>query len=257
MILLLGGTSESGPAAQALLHTGHHVLVSTATDMPASLPDHERLRRRTGRLGTEEMIDLVSRRNVRLIVDVTHPYAAEATRTALSAAAAAAIPCLRLVREASIEPAPDVTFAPTHADAARAACRLGRPVLLTIGSRNLDPYVREADRSGIDLFARILPTDDAQQAACRADIPANHRIAARGPFSVEQNRAHLRRHHIGVLVTKDSGPPGGTPQKLRAAREEGCRIIALRRPPEASRNACTDVAQLSRRAEHLLTQEHT
>jgi precorrin-6A/cobalt-precorrin-6A reductase len=41
---------------------------------------------------------------------------------------------------------------------------------------------------------------------------------------------HIRQHHIGVLVTKDSGKAGGVPDKLLAAQMEQCLVIAVRRP---------------------------
>ncbi len=252
MILLLGGTSESGPVARMLLGMGHRVLVSTLTDLSLSLPEHERLERRAGRLGPEAMAALVRRGDVRLIVDATHPYAAEVSRTALAASEATGVLCVRLLRETAVAPAEDVTFADTHEEAARLACGDGRPVLLTVGTRNLAPYVEEAERRGGTLYARVLPTRGATEACARARIPPERRIAARGPFSVEQNRAHLRERDIGVLVTKDSGRAGGTPEKLHAARLAGCRIVVLRRPPAEGGHACHSIAELECEVRRLL-----
>ena len=31
-------------------------------------------------------------------------------------------------------------------------------------------------------------------------------------------------------MTKDSGKAGGVPEKLEAARKEGCRVVVVRRP---------------------------
>ena len=215
MILLLGGTSETYPVARELSDAGHDVLVSTATDLPLSLPDSDRISRRAGPLNAETMAELVRERDIRLIVDVTHPYAAEVSRNAVSAAHATNVPYLRLERAPVIEPAEDVFFADTHARAAALACRWSEPILTTIGTRNLAPYAGEARRHGIELFSRVLPAESAVRACRQAGVDPDHQIQARGPFSVKQNRRHLREHDIGVLVTKDSGRPGGTLHRIR------------------------------------------
>ena len=93
----------------------------------------------------------------------------------------------------------------------------------------------------------LFPERHAPRAAClQAGIPPQHILAGRGPFSVEQNRRHIRAFGIGVLVTKDSGRAGGVPEKLQAARSEHCRVVALRRPEAAGPAAFTDVGRLLR-----------
>ncbi len=82
---------------------------------------------------------------------MTVPYAAQISRNARAATRDASVPDLRLERPPVIEPAADVTFADNHKDAAREACQLGEALFLTIGTRNLAPYVKEADRTGVDI----------------------------------------------------------------------------------------------------------
>ncbi|MBI2437234.1 MAG: precorrin-6A/cobalt-precorrin-6A reductase, partial [Lentisphaerae bacterium] len=50
-----------------------------------------------------------------------------------------------------------------------------------------------------------------------------------GPFSLEENRALIRRFGVGVLVTKDSGAAGGFQAKQEAARLEGCLLVVVGR----------------------------
>ena len=143
-------------------------------------------------------------------------------------------------------------FAPDHEAAARAAFACGRPVLLTTGAGNLAPYAEESRRTGLPLVVRVLERP-ASRAACRqAGIPDEHVVAGRGPFSVEENRRHIRAFGIGVLVTKDSGRPGGVAEKLAAARAENCRVVVVRRPEPHDAAAVASVAELLRAVREIV-----
>ena len=58
-------------------------------------------------------------------------------------------------------------------------------------------------------------------------------ILEKGPFSVEQNIAHLKLSGAEILVTKESGAAGGFPEKLEAAKLCGVDVIVLKRPVES------------------------
>jgi precorrin-6A/cobalt-precorrin-6A reductase len=236
MILLLGGTSETAPLARALLESGHEVLVSTATDAPLALPDHPLLQRRHGRLDGPAMAELMQRCGIRVLLDATHPYADQAQAQARRAAAMLKLPYLRWERPPSDFDGYPIAWAESHQHAARLACADGRPVLLTTGSRHLEPYVAQARLTDIRLRARVLPHAESRRAVKQSGLAPEEVIWGQGPFSVETNREHIRQHGIGVLVTKDSGRAGGVPAKLEAAQLEHCIVIVVRRPsaPDSS-----------------------
>jgi precorrin-6A/cobalt-precorrin-6A reductase len=238
MILLLGGTSETAPLASALLEAGYQVLVSTATDVPLALPEHPNLRRRHGRLDATAMAELMRREEVRVLIDAAHPYASKARQQARQAAETLGLPYLRWERPGTDFSAYPIRWTEDHAEAATLAFADGRPVLLTTGSRHLAPYVEQARRTGIPLRARVLPHAESRLAVEQAGLAAEEVIFGQGPFSVEENRAQIHGHAIGVLVTKDSGEAGGVPAKLAAARLEGCRVIVIRRPIASVEERC-------------------
>ena len=121
---------------------------------------------------------------------------------------------------------------------------MGTPVFLTTGANNLEPYAREAKQAGVQLVVRVLP-EEASISACRdAGIPETHVIAARGPFSVVENIEAIEKYNIGVVVIKDSGRSGGTPEKLEAAQIKGCRIVVVLRPDDSASDAFEDISLL-------------
>ncbi len=245
MILLLGGTNETSLIAMRLAEMGHRVLVSQATDVPSLAGGHPRIESRSGPLDETTLAELIDRRQIRAIVDAAHPYAAAIHATALRVAARNRILYLRFLRPAVITPGmPGVLVVPDHPTAAIAAFSRRRPVLLTTGSRNLDPYVEQSRRTGIPLVARVLDHPSSLAACRRAGIPPERILAGRGPFPVEANRRHIRSFGIGVLVTKDGGSAGGTQEKLMAARAEGCEVIVVARPPAETQHAFADIDSL-------------
>jgi precorrin-6A/cobalt-precorrin-6A reductase len=245
MILLLGGTGNTAEIALALARAGYRVLVSKATEVPLDVGRHARIESRWGPLDERGLAELIAQRKIRAVVDATHPYATAIRAQARRAAEAMKIPYFSFLRPAAIDPhSADVVLVADHAAAAEAAFSFGQPVLLTTGARNLAPYVTAARRTGLPLVVRVLERPASRAACLQAGIPPQHILAGRGPFSVEQNRRHIRAFGIGVLVTKDGGRAGGVPEKLAAARSEHCRVVALRRPEAAEPAAFTDLGRL-------------
>jgi precorrin-6A/cobalt-precorrin-6A reductase len=243
MILLLGGTSETAPMAEALAHAGYCVLVSTATEIPVAVGNHARISHRCGPLSESTMAEVVQDNRIRAIVDVTHPYADQVRTIAPRVSKQLGIEYWTYVRP-GIEMPEGVQSVSTHKEAAEIASGSGKPVLLTIGSKNLEPYAQEALRAGMILIARVLPEPDSIEACYRAGISEERIVTARGPFSVEDTRQVIRRFSIGVLVTKDSGVAGGLMEKLEAARLESCSVIAVKRPMAYPLQAFSDINSL-------------
>jgi len=246
VIMLLGGTSETAQVAEALATAGHRVLVSTATDVPLDVGRHPNITRRCGRLDAAGLAALVYADNVCAVVDVSHPYAVELRATARIVAHETGIPYLSFVRPRACTAADGIRLAADHEEAARLACEAGRPILLTVGSRNVATYAREAVHRQVALIARVLPHEESVTACLAAGLPREHIVTGRGPFGVEDNRALIRRFGVGVVVTKDSGAAGGFPAKQEAARLESCLLVVVGRAPAPADGAFDDPAALVR-----------
>jgi precorrin-6A/cobalt-precorrin-6A reductase len=230
VILLLGGTSESVLLACLLADQGYTGLVSTASDIPINLGNHPLIQRRTGRLNEEELIRLIRSEGSQAVVDATHPYAEEITALAQKTTQALALPYLLWDRPTVVPRDKGFWFAKDHDEGARLAFSIEKPVLLTTGSRHLDPYVDWSRQTGTPLWVRVLSHPSSIEACRRAGLEENRLILGRGPFSVEDNKRVIKEKAIGILVTKDSGLPGGVLDKLEAARQEHCQVIVIERP---------------------------
>jgi precorrin-6x reductase len=226
MILLLGGTSETAQIAQALVKQGWEVLLSTATTMPSRGQMPANIRMRCGMLDEQGLVNLIRTEKIIAVVDATHPYAEQVSQNTYKACQTTGI--RYLAYERPCVSAESVHHVPNHQAGAKLSFSFGKPVLLTIGVRNLAPYIAEARRLGIALKARVLNHPDSVTACHAAGLSASEILCADGPFTVEENRHHLKG--FGVLVTKDSGEAGGVDTKIEAARLNTCEVVVIERP---------------------------
>ncbi len=231
MILLLGGTAEAGLIAKALSEEGHGVILSTATSIPPRCGIYPGMKWRTGDLDADGLEKIVREWEIDAVIDATHPYAAAVSVNALEACRRVGAPYLAFERPGTVEDAPDVHRAADHQTAANLSFSFGLPVLLTIGVRNLAPYVEAARSRCIRIMARVLDHPASIEACLQAGLCRNEFVCADGPFSVAENMQVIAGHDIGVVVTKDSGEAGGVSAKIEAARNRGCQIVVVDRPP--------------------------
>ena len=82
------------------------------------------------------------------------------------------------------------------------------------------------------MWLRVLPDPENIERCVSLGFDRAKIIALKGPFTLEQNKDHIRKSGAAVLVTKNSGAVGGYPEKVKAARECGIMLITLGRPIE-------------------------
>ena len=244
MILVLGGTSDSVAVTMPLAEAGYEVLVSMASDIELNVGTHRRITRRRGRLDLAALVDLIEQKHVDAVVDVTHPYATDIRSIARQAALQANRPYLTYIRPSVINDTDEVIWAGDHEEAAELAFQFGRSVLLTTGSRNLTPYVKQSKLNETPLFARVLDCRESLEACLLEGLTEESVILGRGPFSIEENCQHIRYCDAGVIVTKDGGQPSGLRAKLKATEIEQCRVVVVDRPTLEADNAFDDIETL-------------
>ncbi|MER6528229.1 cobalt-precorrin-6A reductase [Streptomyces sp. NPDC001508] len=238
-VLILGGTAEARLlAAELAAGPGVRVTMSLAgrVTRPAPMPGDVR----TGGFGgAEGLAAWLAERRVTAVVDATHPFAARITAHAARAAAATGVP-LVVLRRPGWQPGDGDRWHPVDslAAAADALPGLGRRAFVTTGRLGLAAF---AHLAGVRLAVRSV------EPPAPPLPPHTEVVLARGPFTVADETALLRRHRIDVLVTKDSGG-AATAAKLTAARTLGLPVVVVRRPPlPAGVTAVPDIAAVLER----------
>ncbi len=105
----------------------------------------------------------------------------------------------------------------------------GERTLLILGYRLLNQFAPH-QASGT-LFARILPSPVALEAALAAGFTPDRLIALRPPISQALERSLWQQWQISQVVIKASGSAGGEIYKQTLAAELKVRLICLSRPP--------------------------
>lgn len=240
---LIGGTHESAQLAAAIAQTHLPCTVTVTTEAAQSLyPQTKSLRVCVGNLTAEQLKSFLQEQEIVGILDASHPYAVEVSKTAMAAANQLQIPYLRYERPIiDIQPdAPSVTQLGNFGTLLAGDYLQGERVLLTIGYKPLHLLRPWQDRC--KLYARILPTISAMNAATSAGFTADRLIALRPPFSAELEKALWQHWDISLVVTKASGTPGGEDIKQVVAAELGVRLIVITRPAIAYPQQTSDLS---------------
>jgi precorrin-6A/cobalt-precorrin-6A reductase len=214
-LLLLGGVTEALAIARTL-GPQHIYSLAGVGRVPGDLNCQVRV---GGFGGAEGLAQFIRDERIDLILDATHPYAANISRNAASAAQQTSIPCWALRRPAwQAGPDDDWREVNDWAELINALAPFKRP-LFTLGREPLQ-HLHE------------IPEHQFWTLRALDVYPGNERcevIGARGPFLLDDERALFERRNIDVLISKNSGSDATEP-KLEVARERGVPVLVLKRP---------------------------
>lgn len=228
-VLVFAGTTEGYEISRFLAKYEVPVYVCTATDYGGKALEETRyLKVSSGRLDKEKMEELFREVNPEIILDATHPYAAEVTANIRNACEKTGFPCLRVLREEGKQERQAVYVESTEAAAEYLKGTQGN-VLLTTGSKELNKFTEIPDYRN-RLFARVLSLPSVAETCSSLGFEGKHLIGMQGPFSKELNTAMLRQFDCKYLVTKDTGKAGGFQEKIEAALECGVTPVIIGRP---------------------------
>ncbi|MCF8010826.1 MAG: precorrin-6A reductase [Clostridiales bacterium] len=231
MILVLAGTGEGRQAASALTSAGFKVTASTATEYGKKLLNDCSLTSiLCGQLNEDQLSCLLDK-GFDAVIDATHPYAVNITRTLLELCSRKKVNYIRLERPAAeIPDHPLVRKAYDFNEAVELAIDEEKTLFSTLGSKNLPVIVEKAARRDVRVIARVLPDPEVLFRCRDMGLSPAQIIAVQGPFSRGLNRELFLSCGTGVVITKESGSAGGVENKINAAVDLEIPIVIWMRP---------------------------
>lgn len=227
--IVFAGTTEGYALCEFLAENRVSVYACAATEYGGSLlQENEFLHVSAGRLKTEDMEELFRKENPEIVLDATHPYAAEVTKNIRTACESAGVLYQRILRPEGEKNSEAIYVESTEEAAALLSGTEGN-IFLTTGSKELAKFTGIPDYKE-RLFARVLSIPSVIRSCAELGIEGKHLIGMQGSFSAEINEAMLRQFQCSYLVTKDTGLAGGFPEKMEACQRCGVTPVIIGRP---------------------------
>ena len=185
-----------------------------------------------GRMDRYQMEEFIRNQGIHLVIDATHPHARLVSEEIQEACGRTGVRLERCLRaEGEQNKARDWVEVDSIQEAVSFLSSVSGVIFATTGSKELEALCQIPDYQK-RVNARVLPTSNVLKKCEKLGITGSHLIAMQGPFSTEMNTLFLRQTKAEWLLTKDSGRAGGFQEKVEAARENGTRVVVIRRPEE-------------------------
>lgn len=227
--IVFAGTTEGYAICNFLAENGVSVYACAATEYGGSLlKEKEFLHVSAGRLKTEDLEELFHKSAPEIVLDATHPYAAEVTKNIRKACENAGVRYQRVLRPEG-DKSSEAVYVESPEEAAEFLSGTEGNIFLTTGSKELAKFTVIPDYKE-RIFARVLSVPSVIQSCAELGIEGKHLIGMQGPFSAEINEAMLRQFQCSYLVTKDTGLAGGFPEKIEACQRCGATPVIIGRP---------------------------
>jgi precorrin-6A/cobalt-precorrin-6A reductase len=232
-ILILGGTGDAAKViAQVAQLPNVEVIASLAGRTPKpNIPAVGQVRM-GGFGGVAGLVDFLQTECVDLLVDATHPFAAQISHNTAAAAATCHLPRVLFNRPGWEKQADDRWIeVADHAAAAAILPRLATRIFLTIGRQELKAF---ADLKQLWFLMRMITPPDPP-------IPPGEVILQQGPFAIAAEKQLMQAYQVGAIVSKNSGG-NATYAKIIAARELELPVVMIPRPTLPEGDVVEDVA---------------
>ncbi|ALB47413.1 cobalt-precorrin-6A reductase [Clostridium beijerinckii] len=231
MIGFILGTSEGRKILSLINKYTSDIAVTTATAYGGELLKEFNIKQlNTKPLNAEEMLKWIEVNQIDMLVDASHPYAQEVTKTALECANYLKIKYIRYERLGALESitGEDIVRVKDYDEAIKIIKNIDGNILNATGGNNVSKFVNLEFNHRV--IHRILPSPKVLEKIVEKGINIKDIIALQGPISYELEKAFICQYNIKAILTKDSGKEGGVLEKLKAVREAKIKLIVIEKP---------------------------
>lgn len=226
MIWIIGGTVETKILAEKIKDLDNFI-ISCATESEREFISQDKLQ--VGRMDCSAMEKFLAKHKIRLIVDLSHPYALIVSKNARKLAKRNNIRYIRYIRQRT-----DNYENTIYLESFNAALEYIKGIkgicFFTTGSKNLKDF--ESIRKGNRFIYRVLPAMESIEECKKNNVKMKDIVAILGPFSLEYNKTMFQEYKADYVIMKDSGKEGGTEEKILACHELGIVPIIIGREDE-------------------------
>lgn len=226
MIWIIGGTCEAVELAEKIKGK-HKYIITAATESEKEFIDNESLV--VCRMDEKAMEDFIKRNSIKLVVDVSHPYAFDVTKNAKEASYKCNIEYIRYVRRKTADTKGFICLDSVQ-DCLKFLKTVNGCVFFTTGSKNIREF--ESVRGKNRFIYRVLPSTESIKQCLDNNVKMKDIIASLGPYSEDFNAAMFKEYGAKYVVMKDSGVQGGTDEKIRACRILNIKAVIIGRRDE-------------------------
>lgn len=232
MIGFILGTSEGKKILSLMNEFTEDIVVSTATTYGGELLRDYKVRYiNTDPLNEKGFKELINRFNIKVLVDASHPYAQEVSKTAMKVCEEVNINYFRYERKSFIkdmEIKDKIIKIKEYRELKYVLDKIEGNILNTTGSNNVETIMNLNLKNRV--IHRILPSVTVLQKLIDNNVKIDDIVAVKGPFSYDFNVGLIKQYNIKALITKDSGIEGGTREKIDSALHNKVKVIVIERP---------------------------
>ena len=207
-VWILSGTSDGPNIAERLLNLNYVVFVSVIS-YRASLvyPKKDKLHIITGRIIDEfEVRQFLEKHQIDLIIDATHPFAMQISANLVKGCEKSNKMLLRFERQSQVKSSFNSRFV-DDLKGIKIADIKNKNLLLAVGARSLNEVAEYYMKMEVNIFARILATEDSILNGFASCI-RNSNIAILNPSKFGENKLEYflcKKWNIDYILCRDSG----------------------------------------------------